>query len=110
MGDTVDVEGGTVAVGGASDLSGAIAKAITHEPKTIVLICSKKGFDSPEELAKQLADKSIKLILVSMKLPRDEQRKQMEALVKATGNGSTLLLYEDDRELGDFHEKSDIPE
>jgi DNA-directed RNA polymerase subunit RPC12/RpoP len=109
MGDTLNVEGGTVAVGGASDLPGAITKAITHEPKTIVLICSKKGFDSPDELGKLLADKSIKLILISMKVPGDEELEQMEALVKAAGNGSALLQYEA-RELGDFHDESDIPE
>ena len=110
MGDTVEVEGGTVAVGGASDLPSALAKAITHKPKTIVLICSKKGFDSPAELGKQLADKSIKLLLVSMQLSRDGQLKQMDALVKAAGNGSTLLLYESARDLADFHDESDIPE
>lgn len=104
------IDGGTVSVGGASDLPGAVTKAITHEPKTVVLICSKKGFDSPETLAKQLADKSIKLILVSMLIPGDEEREQMEALVKAAGNGSTLLLYESANDLSDFHEKSDISE
>jgi hypothetical protein len=110
MGDTVDVEGGTVAVGGASDLSAALVKAITHEPKTIVLICSKKGFNAPAELGKKLADKSIKLILVWMNIPGDEQLKQINALVKAAGEGSTLLLYERDRELADFYDESDIPE
>ena len=111
MGSELDIEGGTVSIGGATDLLAAVARAITHEPKTIVLISCDKGFNTPEELGKQLADKSIRLVLVSMKVPEDDDRvKQMEALIKAVGGGSSLLLYESDRELADLHDDSDVPE
>ncbi|MCK5114218.1 MAG: hypothetical protein KAR11_05595 [Phycisphaerae bacterium] len=107
-----DETGGTVSIGGATDLMLGIQKALAckPQPKTIVLIISCRYIEYPKAIAAAIKKSDAILVLVVFGIENDEQIKAVDVLVKEAGGNSQSIIYETKDELADMYSNSAVPE
>lgn len=97
-------------IAGASELAPAVEKALSLQPKTLVLLVNNAMIENPAALGKDIAYAKARLVLVAFGYEYDEQKESYDALVKASGPGATLLLYSSAQELRSYFDETNLPE
>ena len=107
-----DGTGGTIKIGGTTDLMLGVSKALSckPKPKTIVMIISCRYIDNPRDIASTIKKAGAKLVLVMLGIDNAEQINAAEVLVKEAGGNSQSVIYETKEELADMFGNSNIPE
>ncbi|MBN1943007.1 MAG: hypothetical protein JW849_06910 [Phycisphaerae bacterium] len=105
-----DPEKALVQIGGASDLTQAVRKALALKPKTLVLFVRNTEIPDPKALGDRIASAGVRLILTAFGYEYDEQKAGYETLVQAAGDDSRLILYDADPLLQSYRDESNLPE
>lgn len=105
-----DSEKALVEIGGVSDLPAAVKKALSLKPRTLVMFVRNTEIPDPAGLGKALADARVRLVLTAFGYEYEKQKEDYEAMVRAAGGESRLILYEADQRLQAYHEESNLPE
>lgn len=108
----VDEEGGTINIGGTTDLRLGIRKALACKPKpgTIVIIVSCRYIDNPKGIAAVIKNSKTKLMLVALGIDNEEQAKAIEVLAKESGENSQSVIYKTKEQLAEMFDNSNIPD
>lgn len=96
-----DHDGGPIALGGLCDLTAALNLALTHKPKTVVMLVSGKDFDwTPLTDAAKKA--GARLLIFPVEPLRKDIFETMKKAAQTVGAGSKVISYKDNT-LYDFH-------
>ena len=96
-----DHDGGPIAIGGLCDLTAALNLALTHKPKTVVMLVSGKDFDWTP-LADAAKKAGARLLIFPVEPLRKDIFETMEKAAQTVGAGSKVISYKDNT-LYDFH-------
>ncbi len=100
-------EDGKVALGGRSDMTAAVRKALSLRPKTLVLIPGTKEFLDASVIGKEIQKSGCALILISYDGSK-AVTETWKALLKAAGAKARHILYEPETIIA-FYGKAKLP-
>jgi hypothetical protein len=98
-----------IRVGGAPELGTVIASTLKLKPKTLVLLVRNTGINDPQALGKQITGAGVRLVLIVLDNPTEEQRQSQQQFVKAAGADATFLSYENLQELQQHFDERKLP-